>query len=180
MKKLLIAIVMTGLFIGLTACGNKETPKTTSQSDSSKIQEKTQNSMDSKGADAIQLLAAYQAWLGQYSAVLAKYRVEKNNLGAEMSNELNKAYDPSAVGVDGVPGAALPDVSAINEKVTALNNEFLTYYTSMLSESSTWQSKIGVMKKSLTGDDLADFDERLSSIEQERMQLTADMKEACG
>lgn len=180
MKKTLIGILITGLFIGLTACGNKETPKPTSQSDSSKIQEKTQTqtSMDSKRVESIQLLANYEAWLSQYSAVLSKYTIEINNLGAEMSNEMHKAYDPNAIGEDGVPGGALPDISATTEKFTAIQNEFLSQYTSMLNESSTWQSETDAMKRSLTGDDLANFNERLSSIEQEHLQLTTDMKNA--
>lgn len=178
MKKTFIGIVITGLFIGLTACGNKETPKSTSQSDSSVIQEKTQNSTDSNGADALQLLADYQAWLRQYSAVLSKYMIEINNLGAEMYNDLNKAYDPYAIGEDGVSGGDLPDISASTEKFTAIQNEFLSQYTSMLNESSTWQSEIDVMKRSLTGDDLANFNESLSTIEQERIQLTTDMENA--
>lgn len=175
MKKPLIFLGVMLMSLSLTACGNKEKPKTNyhaSNSSSKKVEE------SSESIDWTPVLADYSNWVLKYNDYLTQYQAELNNLGKDMYAETAKAYDPNAVGEDGVAGGALPDVSDIMQKQVDAKNKLISEYSNMVSESGQWSQKLNNIKDSLTGDNLERFNDSLNQIEQTRVQVLNDIKSA--
>lgn len=176
MKKTLIGIGVITLCITLTACSNNSSQKSSVGSSSSVSSKRPAKSEAIVRTDWVQPLNEYDAWVDKYNVVLTNYKTEINSIGAEMSTRLNSAYDPNAKGTDGVAGGDVPDVSDLLEKQQAAQNQLLTEYNSMINESSQWKTKLNTIEKTLTEEDLVNYNEKLSSIEQKRDALLSEMK----
>ncbi|MGL4876933.1 LptM family lipoprotein [Paraclostridium dentum] len=175
MKKILIILCGMLMLLSLTACGNKEKPKTNykaSNSSSKKVEE------SSKNIDWEPVLTDYSNWVLKYNDYLTQYKIELNKIGQEMYTENIKLYDPNAVGEDGVAGGALPDISDPMQKQVEAQNKLISEYSNMVSESGQWSQKLNNIKDSLTGDNLERFNDRLNQIEQTRVQVLTDIKSA--
>lgn len=172
-RKLAVLGVVCISVLSLAACGSKNSSESTKQkvkqSSSSQVQEK-------KIIDYSQLLNDYKIWVDKSTNVVNKYKTDLNNLGVEMYKQTIKAYDPNAVGPDGVAGGALPDMSEVNEKTVELNNAYLEQCTTLRSEASTLEQKVSETKAQLSGDDLVKFNNIIQPYENQRSQLLSEMQ----